>query len=63
VAFPGINTFHLTFSIWPFKYLLSAAARVLFILNVHFGTVFSFSDKKDVHLMGWHFPIHPVKVK
>jgi hypothetical protein len=37
---------------------VSAAARTLFSFNAHCGTVFSLSDKHDLHLMG-KCPIYP----
>lgn len=45
-----------------FKSQVCAAARALLHLSAHFGTVFSISDKKDVHLMGQYYPHCPNKV-
>lgn len=33
----------------------------LFDLSAHHGTVFRLSDERDVHLMGQHCPIRPLK--
>jgi len=52
----------LTFTIQSFKSQVSATARALLNLNACFGTVFSISDKKDVHLMGQYCPVCPNKV-
>jgi hypothetical protein len=53
---------HLIFSIQPLKCQVSAAARALFNINAHSRTVFSLSDRKDVHLMEQLCPVHPLKV-
>jgi len=59
-----LNKVYLTFSIWHFKYLVSAAAAgALFNLNAHCGTLFSLSYEKDVLLMGQHCPVCPFIVK
>jgi len=39
-------------SVQPFKSHISVAAEALFNYSAHCGTVLSFSDKKDVYLMG-----------
>jgi len=54
-----LYVFILTFNLylgWPFKFQFYAAARTLFNLNSHCGTVPSLLDKKDVHWMGQHCP-------
>ena len=33
-------------------------ARALFCLNAHCGMMFSLLDENDVHLSGYHCPIH-----
>jgi hypothetical protein len=38
----------LTFSEWSVKLHVSAVVRALFNLNVHFRTLFSVSDERDV---------------
>ena len=40
----------LTFSVWPFKWQFSAAARAQHNINACHNTVFSVSYKKRVHL-------------
>jgi len=52
----------LTFSVWPFKCQVSAAARALFSFNAQCRTVFSMSEKTDEHLMEKLCPIHLLKV-
>jgi hypothetical protein len=42
----------LTFSVQPFKCLVSVAARALFNLSARCWRVFFHSDEKDIHLMG-----------
>jgi hypothetical protein len=51
----------LTFSVWPFKSQVSAVARPLFNLNVHYGTVFFLLDINGVHLIGWLCLVDPLK--
>jgi hypothetical protein len=53
----------LTFSIQPFECQVSAAAGVLFNLNVRHRTVFPYWNAKDVHLMGQLCPVHLLVVK
>jgi hypothetical protein len=60
----------LTFSVRPFKSQVFAAARELFSLNAHwlmggksvFFVCLFILDEKDLHLMGQHFAIYPLKV-
>jgi hypothetical protein len=40
----------LTFSEWSVKFHISAVARALFNVNVHFRILFSLSDERDVQL-------------
>ena len=51
----------LTVSIWSSKSPISVVGRALFHLNAH-CTTFSLLDKKDVHLIPKHCPIHLLKV-
>jgi hypothetical protein len=37
-------------------------ARALFNVNAHCGTVFSSLDEKDLHSVGQHCPVRPLKV-
>ena len=53
----------LTFSVCPFKCQVSAASWVLLNLNSHSGTMFSHSNKKDVHLTGHCLPIHTFQME
>jgi hypothetical protein len=55
-------SFSLTVSIQLFKFQVSATSEAVFNLNARCATVFSLSDETDVHLMGQHFLVHPLKV-
>ena len=49
-----------SFSVWPVE-----CRFLLELSTIHFkfpGWVISLLDEKDVHLMGQHCPIHPLKV-
>jgi hypothetical protein len=41
---------------------MSAVIRPLSIVNTYYRTAFSFSGKKDIHLMELNCPVHPLRV-
>ena len=48
---------------WPFKFQVSAAARALFSLGAHCGSVLLLLSEKGVHVRGQHCPICVLKAK